>query len=386
MGFIRLIYNFLLFFSLVIVLPVWIFLNKKRGYSIGLRERVVMKKENLPTRAVWIHCASVGEIKTAMPIIEYISSKEPVILTVFSPRAYKFAKSLNIPTTFLPFDFSFLIKKFIKTYKPKILIVEEAEFWFNLITVSSKYIPVISINTNMPKSPFIRLFLDKISSFIVKSEADKEVLKSFVDREKIKVCGNLKLLSKVEDKKLDIDFGEKKVIIAGSTHHPEEQILFEIYKEIKDENMILVVAPRHIERVREIEILAEKMKLSYSLRSQTKNPKTDIYIIDTIGELTSLYKYADVVFVGGTISKVGGHNIFEPILSGKKVIIGDNYNKIRDIVEEAKKLDAVRIVKNKEELKQAIKELLEDGKLNISIKDIQRKIFSCYTEEIDKWT
>ncbi|MEJ5173612.1 MAG: glycosyltransferase N-terminal domain-containing protein, partial [Hydrogenothermaceae bacterium] len=159
MGFIRLIYNFLLFFSLVIVLPVWIFLNKKRGYSIGLRERVVMKKENLPTRAVWIHCASVGEIKTAMPIIEYISSKEPVILTVFSPRAYKFAKSLNIPTTFLPFDFSFLIKKFIKTYKPKILIVEEAEFWFNLITVSSKYIPVISINTNMPKSPFIRLFL-----------------------------------------------------------------------------------------------------------------------------------------------------------------------------------------------------------------------------------
>ncbi|MEZ0323541.1 MAG: glycosyltransferase N-terminal domain-containing protein [Hydrogenothermaceae bacterium] len=385
MGFTRLIYDILLAFVLVLAIPIWFILNKKRGYYIGLKERLLIKKENLPEGAVWIHCASVGEIKTAMPIIEYVSSKKPVILTVFSPRAYKFGKSLNIPTTFLPFDFSFLIKKFIKTYKPKVLIIEEAEFWFNLITVSSNYIPVLSMNTNIPKTIFVKPLLGSISTFIVKNETDKEILKSSVEEAKIKVCGNLKLLSKVEEKKLDINFGGRKVIVAGSTHNPEEEIIFEIYRDLKDRDTILVVAPRHTERVRKIEILAEKIGLSYSLRSQTKDPKTDIYIIDTIGELAFLYKYADVVFVGGTISEVGGHNIFEPILSGKKVIIGYNYHKIKDLVEEAEKLGAVKIVKSKEELKETIEKLLEDGKLNVDIKNIQQKIFNCYIKEIERW-
>lgn len=389
---VRLFYNLILAFLIIFFVPVWYFLNVRKGYKVGLLERFLLKTKKLDYQPVWIHCASTGEIKTALPIIDYIKSKEKVLLTVFSPRAYNFAVNnlKDMTVVFLPFDFGFLIKRFLKVYNPKLLIVEEAEFWFNLIYHSSKKIPVISINTKLPKNVnniYYREILKRFSFFIVRTEEDKQLLKKVVAENKIVVCGNLKLLSKVNLKDVKLDKKDKKVILAGSTHYPEEAILIKVFQKIKETlpNTCLIIAPRHVERVKEIIQTIKKYNLSYDLRSKTQVLDNDVYIVDTLGELSSLYKYGDVVFVGGTFSKVGGHNIFEPILTGKKVIIGKNYFKIKDLVIQGEKLGAVVVVEDENQLKDAILELLKNSDLKVDISKIQIDIYNCYKKEIDRW-
>ncbi|MCX7738457.1 MAG: 3-deoxy-D-manno-octulosonic acid transferase [Hydrogenothermaceae bacterium] len=389
MGIIRLVYDTLLAIALVFVLPVWWYTYRKKGYSIGLLERFLLKKECVPKGSAWVHCASVGEINTALPVIDHLKSKGDVFLTVFSPRAYRFAKdNLGIPVLFLPFDISFLVRKFINVYKPKVLIIEEAEFWLNLITVSSESIPVMSINTNPPKNKFLnRIVLKRISRFVVKTPKDMEILRRLVSEDRIVLCGNLKLLSKVNQKSVEIDLKGRRVILAGSTHPPEEDVILRIFKEVKTDfpDTLLMIAPRHTERIGEVESLVKKYGFSYTQRSTDRKPKGDVYLVDTLGELSSLYRYADVVFVGGTISKIGGHNIFEPILSGKKVIIGRNYHKIKGLVREAQNFGAIWIVETEEQLKDSIKKQLREGSFNVDFSLIQRQIYDCYKKEIDRW-
>lgn len=391
MGIIKALYDIAIIITTFLILPFWWLSYKKKGYRLGVSQRVLLYKTVLPENAVWIHCASVGEIKTAMPIIEYISSKREAFLTVFSPRAYTFAKdNLNIPVLFLPFDVSFLIEKFIRINRPKILIIFEAELWFNLINTASKHIPIVSLNTNLPKNPkniFFKYILNRISYFVLKNEDDRSKLSGLIKEKNTKVCGNLKVLSKTEDKQVNIDTGSRKVILAASTHHPEEEIILKTFCRLKKDHpdILLIIAPRHVERLEQIKQLVERYKLSYCLRSETEKPRADVYIVDTIGELSYMYRYSDAVFVGGTVSKVGGHNIFEPILSGKKVIIGENFFKIKDLVIQAEKLNALLVVKDEDELFRAFEKMLKNGNVDLDIKDLQDKVFSCYREEVDRW-
>lgn len=387
MGLIRFIYDVLILLVIVFVVPVWWFIYKRKGYNIGIKDRLFPKKIASATDAVWIHCASVGEIKTAMPIIEYISSKNQLFLTVFSPRAYKFAKeNLDLPVSFLPFDLSFLIKKFIKLNRPKAVVLVEGELWFNLVGVSSENFPVISINSHIPRLRLYKPILNSVSQFVLKSHEDEERLKTLAVKSSTKVCGNLKILSKINEREI-LFYKTKKVILAGSTHHPEEEILIDLFKQIKktDPDLMLIIAPRHIERVREVCQLAEENGFSCSLRTQTTSPHTDVYIIDTVGELSSFYKFADAVFVGGTLSNVGGHNIFEPILAGKKVIIGKHYHKIKELVEEAKRLNAIQIVDDRYQLKKAIELNLREPNIDKDVKKLQVDILDCYKQTLDRW-
>ena len=390
----KLIYSLLYALALIIVLPVLYLYYKKKGYDFHLKERFLLKKINTQKPTIWIHCASVGEIKTALPIINYLKTYQDyeLLITIFSVRAYDFAvKNLNgIKITYLPFDLSFLIKKFIKNYKPKILIIQEAEFWFNLITTSCKYIPVISINTSISEKSkrnitrfrfYFKPILNSFSKIIVRTKEDKEFLSQFVNPFKINVCGNLKLLSEIKHKEVNLE-KSKKIILGASTHSPEEEILIKVYKEIKDDQTMLILAPRHLERINEIINLIKNHSLSYGLRSKNSSLDAQVYMIDTMGELISFFKYADAVFVGGTIANIGGHNILEPILSGKKVIIGKNYFKIKDLVELAKSIDAVDIVENEVELKKAILKHLKNNNIDIDLEALRKDIYNCYIKSI----
>jgi 3-deoxy-D-manno-octulosonic-acid transferase len=392
----KLIYNLVYALALIIVLPVLYLYYKKKGYNFHLKERFLLKKLNTQKPTIWIHCASVGEIKTALPIINYLKTYQDyeILITIFSVRAYDFAvKNLNdIKITYLPFDLSFLIKKFIKNYKPKILIIQEAEFWFNLITTSCKYIPVISINTSISEKSkknitrfrfYFKPILNSFSKIIVRTKEDKEFLSRFVNPSKINVCGNLKLLSEVKHKEVNLE-KTKKIILGASTHSPEEEILIKVYKEIKDGQTMLILAPRHLERINEIINLIENHGLSYGLRSKNSSLDTQVYIIDTMGELTSFFKYADAVFVGGTIANIGGHNILEPILSGKKVIIGKNYFKIKDLVELARSIDAVNIVENEIKLRNTILKHLKNNNIDIDLEALRKDIYNCYIKSIPR--
>jgi len=176
------------------------------------------------------------------------------------------------------------------------------------------------------------------------------------------------------------------VVIAGSTHEPEEKIILSVFKRLKKDfpELVLVLAPRHLERLDDIKKLIEGSGFEYSLRSQTKKIENDVYLVDTLGELAGLYRYADVVFVGGTIADVGGHNILEPALENKPVIIGKNYYKIKELYNMLKDYNIVFSVEDEEELYYRIKGILSEGfKVNVDFKSLQEEIRKCYINNIN---
>ncbi len=391
------IYNFLYLLFLILFLPIFYVSTKKKGYKVGLKERFVLYKDSLDGNVLWFHCASVGEINTLFPLIKHYSKKYKIVLTVSSPRGkdYALKKLPFAKVRFLPFDFTFLIKKFVKMYNPKALIVGEGEFWFGFITESSEFIPVISVNTRIsPKSFkgykkysfFYKKLFNSVTKFLVRSNQDKEFLEQLIDdKSKIVVCGDLKLVSSSVRKEVEFEKDNKKVIIAGSTHNPEEEIILKVFKNLKKEfpELHLVLAPRHLERIEEVKNLIRKFGFDYDLRTEVKELKKDVYIINTLGELSGFYKYADVVFIGGTFAKVGGHNILEPILENKPVVIGPYHEKIKDIYQELEKYGIVKAVENIDQLENQIKHYLKHEKFNINLKEKQEKIFKCYLKNID---
>ena len=375
---------------------VFYILTKKNGYSSDLNERFVLYSDKVDN-ALWFHCASVGELNLSKPLIDTYSKKYKIIITVSSPRGKEYAKKLfpYAVVRSVPFDFPFLIKKFLDIYRPKALIIAEGELWFNLITVSSKHIPVISINARIsPKSferyrkiPFFyRKIFNSFKLIIARSKSDIRRINKFLHyRSRAVLCGDLKFVSSKAQK--DIKFIKKgKILIAGSTHRPEEEILIKVFKNLKERypDLHLIIAPRHTERVNEIINLVKHSGFSYSLRSQTGKLETDIYIIDTLGELSGFYRYADVVFVGGTFAPVGGHNILEAVLQNKPVVIGKYYDKIKDVVEELLPEGVVKIAKDEKELIKEINGLLKSGGIKTDFEKNAKDILNCYINKINR--
>ncbi len=393
------IYSFFYTVFLFIYIPFFILTNRKKGYSVDIKERFVLYTDNSEKNTLWFHCASVGELNVAYPIVERLKDRYEILITVSSPRGKSFAleKYPFAKVRSLPFDIPFLMKRFLNIYRPLSLIIVEGEFWPNLIFETSKKIPVMSVNTRISPSSFVfykrykKFFssvLNSISRFFVRSEKDLYHLGFFVQKDKIKLCGDLKFVSSSNKKDVYLDKKGKKVIVAGSTHDPEEKVLINIYKNLrlKYPDLRLIIAPRHIERIDQIKGILKEEGLTYSFRTETEELDKDVYIVDTVGELSGIYKYADVVFVGGTIAPIGGHNILEPVSEGKPVVIGNHYEKIEDLYNFLKNFRIVFSVDNGREMEKIIDKLLDENfKPDFDISAFQRRILNCYINGIKEF-
>ncbi|WP_457640212.1 3-deoxy-D-manno-octulosonic acid transferase [Persephonella sp.] len=387
----KIIYSLLYSLILFLSLPFLYMVLRKKGYSLDLEERFVLyrSKKNSP---IWFHCASVGELNVAQPLIEYFQKENNILITVFSPRGKEYAqkKYPSAAVKAVPFDLSFLVSRFIKIHSPKALIVVEGEQWFNLITESSQHMPVVSVNARISPDSFrwyrklsfvYKKIFESYSLIIARSEKDSQYIKHFTDR--VVVCGDLKFVSSKNRKDVELKI-KGRVLLAGSTHVPEEEVLVEVFKELRKKypDLKLVIAPRHLERLNDVKETVSRYGLKYSLRTQTRQPDSDVYLVDTLGELSGLYRYADAVFIGGTIADIGGHNILEAVLENKKVVIGKNYHKIKETVEELKKEGAVLVAENKTQLKKALEEVLKNPYTEINFENRAENIFNCYINSI----
>ncbi|WP_457642041.1 3-deoxy-D-manno-octulosonic acid transferase [Persephonella sp.] len=394
----KVLYNIVYSVLILLYLPVFVFTTRKKGYTVDLKERIVLYSDKKRKKFLWFHCASVGELNVAYPLINRLKEKYNILITVISPRGKSYAKEKYPFATVrtVPFDFSFLINRFLKIYNPEALILVEGEFWYNLVTETGKKIPVISVNARISPSSYkkykkLSLFYKKIFSaislFLVRSQKDFEYLKNFVSKDKLILCGDLKFISSQDRKGVFLDKKGKKLIVAGSTHDPEEKVILTIFKDLKLKypDLKLLIAPRHLERVKEVIQLVKEEGFSYSLRSKTEKLEKDVYILDTIGELSGIYRYADLVFVGGTIAPVGGHNILEPALEGKPVVIGKHYEKIQDLYLLLKEFNIVYTVNDGKEMEKIFEEFLQKEKsIDIDFSQIQEKILSCYLTNIER--
>ena len=381
------VYNILRCFLYGIIGIISIFNKKLRiFFSKRLKQDFSKRKfSNNQNEAILIHMSSVGEFNLSRELIDRLILKgENVILSIMTDTGKAAAEkgygnNENVVIFYFPLDDYVCLANLFKTYKIKKTVIIETEIWPNLYSVASEKSELYIINGRLTEKKmksylkikgFIKKLLNKAEKIMVQSDEDRKRYVSLgLTDEKVKVYKNLKysikyekISEEAEDKYIENNIQkDKKIIVCGSTRPGEEKIWLEVFKEINEEKEYqLVLVPRHLDRIDEVinEIHqvfteGENSKISYSLMSEDK--KTDILVVDKMGVLRDFYQLADFVFVGGTLVDIGGHSILEPLYYGKKPIIGNYYQNIAEIVEEAKKMSFIKIVENKNEIVEYLK-------------------------------
>ncbi|MBN1574377.1 MAG: phosphatase PAP2 family protein [Deltaproteobacteria bacterium] len=356
------LYNLLAPLALLYYIPR---LMKEKEGRRGFRER--FGHINIPAeRPLWIHAASVGEVMVARALIESLRRKVPdlpVLLTVNTP-AGRLTAERTIPEAFVsyfPFDFPWIVRRALKKVSPVFVVLTEAEIWPNFIRIAKKRgIPVVLVNGRMSERTHRRFtmigafssgVLGRLSAVVSQSEGYRE---RYIDLgcqpDNVHVSGNVKydMLPEHKGPKGDLkDFISRigrKIVLAGSTHRGEEEIVLDAVAGLGGTNdrPFLIVAPRHLNRVGEVEELLKSRDLSYIKRTEivdgSKGLKVsskdgpDVLLLDTIGELSSLMGSADVVFIGGSLIKgIGGHNVLEAAAVKKAPLFGPHMGNFPEI-------------------------------------------------------
>ena len=300
-------------------------------------------------QVIWIHAASVGEVEAANVLINYFRehSSGKVLVTTSTEPGYQRVRALQgdaVEHVYLPFDTPDSMARFFSQFQPRLAIIMETEIWPVLFTLcAKKSIPLFIVNARLSEKSAqgylkLRFFLQNvfagISGVIVQTEVDARRYREIgVSAEKITVSGNIKLDMVIPDsiKEQGIQiksklFSERLIFVVGSSHEGEEALFLNVYQRLKSQfpALLLILVPRQPKRADEIVQLCRVEKLNVVRRTENKScaASTDVFLVDTIGELKQMYAVADCSFVAGSMVPIGGHNIFEPILLNVPVLFG----------------------------------------------------------------
>ncbi len=384
------LYNLLLIIATVLLLPAILFklitVPKYRGgmtQKLGRLRKGVMKTIK-GSRPIWVHAVSVGEVMAAHPLIRELKKKYPhrkLILSTVTVTGNYTARR-RVPEAdavfYFPFDFPYIVRRVIRGINPQIVLVAETELWPNFFrelkragipsaVINGRISPNSSRNYRKFKAFFSQVF-DNVTLFCMQSEADAMRIKDIgADPEKVMVTGNLKFDQKlpvIASAPFPIASGAR-VITAGSTHRGEEAALLYVFKLLRKKypDLLLIIAPRHPERFDEVESLINKAGYDCQRRTMLKGRLKDVLLLDTIGELRSFYSLCDIAFVGGSLVKVGGHNLLEPAAMKKPVIFSRYMFNFKEISEALLSAGGGIMVKDKTELYVQIDNLLSDKEL-----------------------
>ena len=321
----------------LIALPLLIVLSFKQKYRESIPSRFFLFN-NPPfknSQSVWFHVCSLGEARALRPILQALNQEQVVISTI-TQTGYNEAKKYDAEVRYLPYEM--FLPFWIKPQKK--LIVLEAEFWYMLFVIAhARGAEVILLNARISDKSvdkymkfawFYRKLLANVSTVYVQSESDKNRFLALGARN-IEVIGNIKLAGEIK-KSCDYKKPDCELIVAGSTHPTEEQIVlraFTHYKRLNREAK-LVIVPRHPERFEEVYSLmqeeAKKEDMTLARFSEEKDFATDLVLVDMMGELNNIYAISDIAILGGAFrDDVGGHNPLEPAYFGCKIITGKHF-------------------------------------------------------------
>ena len=365
------------------------FSNQK--YFSNFSERLGKLPEsfwNTSRPTIWIHAVSVGETIAAQTLVKSLRERFPdhhFIFSTTTATGQAVARSrLSEADAFcyFPFDWKFAVRKSLRSIRPSAVILMESEMWPNFLHECKKQkIPVIVANGRVSDRSFrrsikfafwFRRMTANVTKFLMQSEADASRITALGAKpENVIVTGNIKydiggrigVPPVLTSLPIELGLQQTPLIIAGSTTDGEEEIILAAYLELKKirglEKTRLMIAPRHPERFEAVAKLLDSAPLKFVRRSilahqvetvgnqnfrQLINDsiqKSDVILLDSIGELASLYRFASVVFIGGSLVPKGGHNILEPAFDGRPVIVGSSMENFREITEEFKRHDAI---------------------------------------------
>ncbi|SHJ19018.1 3-deoxy-D-manno-octulosonic-acid transferase [Tangfeifania diversioriginum] len=338
------------------------------------------KKIETNSRYIWLHCASLGEFEQGRPVIEEIKKQYPqyrIILTFFSPSGYEIRKNYPLAdiVSYLPFDTPRNAKKFLKIVQPEKAFFIKYEFWhFYISELQKQGIPVYLISgifregqhffKNNAWGRWYKKMLFRFKHFFVQNKKSAELLSS-IGVNNFTVSGDTRFdrvaaiaAAAKEIPAVEKFRGQSKLIIAGSTWKPDEELLAAFINNTS--NVKMIVAPHEVSAAN-INRLKQMLKKPAQLFSNIQNNvpgECQVLIIDSIGVLSSLYRYGDVAYIGGGFG-VGIHNILEAATYGLPVIFGPNYSKFKEAVDLAERGGAYAI-HNQNELNTTFKSLLEN--------------------------
>ncbi|MBU0485239.1 MAG: hypothetical protein KKB30_12100 [Proteobacteria bacterium] len=364
------VYNFLQIILVVILSP---FLLAGTIFKVKYRGRILKRLgyglaatagQIRPGRVrIWIHALSVGEVSSARSLVAAVRAAFPEAVIIFSATTQSGEELAlnnlqNKVDCFVPFplDFYWTVRKFISVLAPDLFLLVETDFWPNLLGIMHKRgTPIVLVNGRVSEDSFLMyrkfrpFFLPMFRSFsylAMQSGVDKaKMIDLGLSPDRLMTPGNLKYEAVLPE---NVAVGEmttcrfipqgKRVFIAGSTHAGEEEIVFGAYRRLRDKfpDLFLIVAPRNVERANEVAVLAEEQGLAVALRSKfSEVGSADLLLLDTLGELSLLYRFCDFAFIGGSLVRERGHNPLEASIFAKPVIFGPY---MEDFVEVARDL------------------------------------------------
>ncbi|WP_244534539.1 glycosyltransferase N-terminal domain-containing protein [Hyphomicrobium sp. CS1GBMeth3] len=371
---------------LTLVAPAMLAVRGRQGKEEAERRGERYGKASLPRPdgpLIWLHAASVGETNAVLPVIEHVLAKRPdlsVLLTTGTVTSAAMARRRLPPRAlhqYIVLDAPDYVRAFLDYWQPNTAVFVESEIWPNLVLeVSRRSIPLALINARMSSRSARRwawlkgLSLPLFSRFdlvLTQNEPFARTL-SRLGARNVRAIGNLKIdapppvVDAVELDKLRQALAGRSVLVAASTHDPEEETIADAHRLIASRlpGFCTIIAPRHPGRGKGIAEMLRAKGFTVALRSAGERPNetTDIYIVDTIGELGTLYALTDVAFVGGSLIQHGGQNPIEAIGHGVAVLTGPHWTNFRDIYRALLRHKGAREVANAGELATAIEEIL----------------------------
>jgi len=317
--------------------------RRERGYLQHWGER--LGAGAVPVGALWIHAVSVGEMRAAQPLIAALRDAYPgvpVLLSCMTPTGRATAESLYgsfAHIVYVPYDYAWLMRRFVRRVQPRVGILMETELWPNLIHAAARAgVPLMLANARLSARSargyarlpaLVRACLQRISVVAAQTEADAARLEKLGARA-THVTGNLKFDIAPPQAQLErgaawkANWGSRPVLLAASTREGEEAPLLRAFADAAPADVLLVLVPRHPQRFDEVAGLIEAAGLPYQRRSE-ETPlaaATRVLLGDSLGELFAYYAACDVAFVGGSLQPLGGQNLIEAASVGRPVLVG----------------------------------------------------------------
>lgn len=377
----------------------------QKKYLYGWREKLgFLKSPDLGEKVIMLHGVSVGEIIALENLTKKIKETFPdykIVITTGTKTgqdiAHKKYAEIADFITYFPFDIPFAVNSFLNKVRPSVVLIAETELWPNFAYYcKKKNIPLFVINGRISDSTFnaykrLKFFFKHILSnytgLFTQSIEDRDKLIAIgANPQTTEFMGNLKFDIKKLDVSIAIGKGENKLIIAGSTHKGEDEIVLEAFKNVKQKvrNPKLLLASRHLERIPDIVELVKSTGLSYGFRSKGDTfAEKDIILLDTMGELGKMYAICDFAFIGGSFNNTGGHNPLEAAVYNKPVITGPCIHNFKDIYGILTHTNAGKLVKTPQELESHMLKLLTDKEFYKSAQNDCFKVFESQKGALD---
>jgi 3-deoxy-D-manno-octulosonic-acid transferase len=393
-----LLYDLILLVAAAVLVP-WFLLRSLRHGKVrrGIRERLgLFEADRLAPLAgrkvIWVHAVSVGETRAAIPLLRALKAAYPqsaLVLSNVTETGHAIAggiKEVDL-RIFFPFDLSWVVRRVFARINPSLIVIVETEIWPNFVRLAHQSgIPVLLVNGRISDRSYpryrrarwlFRPILQQFSAFCMQTEQDAERIRGMgAPPARVEVTRNLKfdMQATLPDSAAAASlrqslrlFDRASIWVAGSTHAGEEEVVLDVYRQLVEErrDLVLVLVPRHPERCRGIGELLSGRGIPYILRTATESSARmlapgEVLLVDTVGEMLKLYAVADLVFVGGSLVAVGGHNILEASLLKKPVIFGNYMHNFKEISQLLLEAGGGIQVASSSELLAAVRRLLDN--------------------------